>query len=122
MAQIATLLSDRARREGSAYVGRADLDLVEPLELGQVVIIEETSTGDRLIGWIVDVLDVDTETVYRIELGPLLPIGTVAAVVPRPRRRYGLQDVETMLDEARNDGVEVPQPREPEDQLAPDDA
>ena len=118
MAQIATLLSDRARREGSAYVGRGDLDLVGPLELGQVVIIEDTSTGERLLGWIADVLGTETEVVYQIALGPVLPVGD-ATMSPGSIDRYRLQDVENLLDEAREHDIRIPQPRVPE--ASPDD-
>lgn len=120
MAQIATLLSDRARREGAALVGRADLDLVESLELGQVVIIKDTSTGDRLLGWIADVLGADTETVYRIALEHVLPADDAIEVTQSGRDRYRLQDIEGMLDEAREGDIRVPQPREPDDALAPE--
>ena len=110
MAQIAALLSDRARREGTAEIGRADLGLVEELELGQVVIIEDTSTGDRLLGWVSDVFVADTETIYRVALGPVLPLARPRAI-PRPRKRYGLQDVECLLGQARAAGMPVPGPR-----------
>ena len=118
MAQIATLLSDRARREGSAYVGRADLDLVEALDLGQVVIINDTSTGERLLGWIADVLAAETETVYQIALGPVLPVGDVP-MTAGSFDRYRLQDIENLLDEAREQDIRIPQPREPGDGPAP---
>jgi hypothetical protein len=121
MAQIVTMLSDRARREGVAEVGRADLGLVEELELGQVVIIEDTSTGDRLLGWVSDVFGADTETVYRLALGPVLPRARPRAL-PRPRKRYGLQDVESLLGQARAEGIPVPRPRlTPEGVIAQDD-
>ncbi len=114
MAQIATVLSERARREGLAYIGRADLDLEEQLGLGQVVIIEDTSTGDRLLGWVAAVFGADTETVYRIALGPVLPcLGP--GKVPRPRKRYGLQDVESLLDDAGQTGRPIPFPRRSEE-------
>jgi len=120
MALIATLLSDRARREGSAYVGRADLDLVEPLELGQIVIIEDTSTGERLLGRIADVLGADTETVYRIALGPVFPVDDPTEDAASTSR-YSLQDIEQMLEEARDHDIRIPQPREPEDDPEPED-
>ena len=120
MAQIATLLSDRARREGSAYVGRADLDLVEELELSQVVIIEDTSTGERLVGRIADVHETQAETVYQIALGPVLPVGD-ATMTAGAIDRYRLQDVENLLDEAREHDIRIPQPREPESEEPDDD-
>ena len=122
MAQIATLLTDRARREGSAYVGRADLDLVGPLEIGQVVIIEDISTGDRLLGWIADVIGADTETVYRFALGPVLPARFAPELAHLPRRRQSLQGIEKLLDEARERGLQVPQPRDANDELTPEDS
>ena len=116
MALIATLLSDRARREGSAYIGRTDLDLVEELGLGQVVIIKDTRTGDKILGWVSDVIDTEDETVYRIALGPVLPSGTPGNV-PAPRdHRHGLQHVEQLLDQARRQGMQIPKPREPRDE------
>lgn len=115
MAQIVTLLSDRARREGLAYVGRDDLDLVEPLELGQIVIVEDTATGDRILGWTAEVLGADTETVYMFALGPVLPAASATELSRLPRQRLGLQEVEMLLDDARARGLQVPQPRDPDD-------
>lgn len=115
MALIATLLSDRARREGSAYIGRTDLDLVDELGLGQVVIIKDTASGDKILGWVSDVIDTGTETVYRFALGPVLP-ARMPGDVPEPRdHRHGLQHVEQMLDQARQQDLQVPKPRRPRD-------